>query len=66
MPILRSRPDLERRIRERFNLGTEKTVNGETPVYRKIESEDFDLLKEVERKGYIHIRIKGEVSDCNS
>lgn len=58
MPILRSRPDLEKRIRERFRLGTYKSVNGETPIYGKLSDEDLDLLKQVELKGYIHIRLK--------
>lgn len=44
------------RIREKFNLPSHTTVNGETPC--EIREEDLSLLKEVERRGFIQIRNK--------
>lgn len=55
---LKTRQETERKIRERFGLGTYKSVNGETPIFRKLSDEELELLKQVEQKGYITIRIK--------
>ena len=40
------------RIRERFGIGTYRSVNGETPA--EIREEDMELL----RRGFIQIRNK--------
>lgn len=37
------------RIRERFGIGTYRSVNGETPA--EIREEDMELLRETERRG---------------
>ena len=42
------------RIRERFGIGTYRSVNGETPA--EIREEDMELLREIERRGFIQIR----------
>lgn len=44
------------RIREKFNLPNYMTVNGETPC--NVRDEDMELLREVERRGFIKIRDK--------
>ena len=44
------------RIRERFGIGTYRSVNGETPA--EIREEDMELLRETERRGFIQIRNK--------
>lgn len=44
------------RIRDRFNLSSYVSINGETPC--EIREEDLSLLKEVERRGFIQIRNK--------
>lgn len=44
------------RIREKFNLPSYKSVNGETPV--DIREEDLPLLKETEKRRFIQIRDK--------
>lgn len=44
------------RIREKFNISSNTTVNGETPA--KIREEDLPLLKETEKRGFIQIRNK--------
>lgn len=46
------------RIQERFNLPRCVTVNGETCEPVEIRDEDWELLKETERRGYIQIRRK--------
>ena len=46
------------RIQERFKLPKCVTVNGETCQPCEIDDEDWELLKETERRGYIQIRIK--------
>ena len=38
------------RIRERFGIGTYRSVNGETPA--EIREEDMELLRETERRGF--------------
>lgn len=45
-----------KRIRERFNIPIYTTINGETPC--EIKEEDIELLREVEKIGYIQIRNK--------
>lgn len=45
-----------RRIREKFNLSSYLSVNGETPA--DIKEEDMELLRETERRGFIKIRKK--------
>ena len=49
-------PDKIVRIRERFGIGTYRSVNGETPA--EIREEDMELLRETERRGFIQIRNK--------
>ncbi|MEG1580892.1 MAG: hypothetical protein RR386_06490 [Bacteroidaceae bacterium] len=44
------------KIRERFNISNGMTLNGETTC--TINDEDLELLREVERKGYVQIRNK--------
>lgn len=44
------------RIREKFNLPSYRSVNGETPV--EIQEEDLPLLRETEKRGFIQIRRK--------
>lgn len=44
-------PDKIARIRERFGIGTYRSVNGETPA--EIREEDMELLRETERRGFI-------------
>lgn len=45
-------------IQERFNLPTCTTVNGETCEPCTIKDEDWELLQETERRGFIQIRYK--------
>ena len=45
-----------KRIREKFGMSNGMSVNRETIAY--ICAEDWELLKEVERLGYIQVRIK--------
>lgn len=47
----------QKRIRERFGLGSYMSVNGETPA--EVSEEDLPLLREVEKRGFIAIRRKG-------
>lgn len=47
---------LKRKIRDKFNIPSYTSVNGETPC--DIRDEDLELLRETERKGYIQIRNK--------
>lgn len=54
---IRLYPEKERRIREYFGLGTYKSVNGETPLHEPTEAE-LDMLRKIESKGYIQIRVK--------
>ena len=49
-----------RRIQERFRLPKGVTVNGETCEPVHIADEDWELLRETERRGYIKIRIREE------
>ncbi len=44
------------RIRKRFGIPWEVTVNGETKA--DIRDEDMELLRETERRGFIQIRFK--------
>lgn len=44
------------KIQERFHLPKGVTVNGETCEPCEIADEDWELLKETERRGYIRIR----------
>ncbi len=45
-----------RRIREKFNLSSYISINGETPA--EIREEDLPLLRETEKRGFIQIRNK--------
>ena len=47
-----------RRIEERFGFPHCVTVNGETCQPVEVKPEDWELLRETERRGYIQIRIK--------
>ena len=47
-----------RRIQERFKIPPCVTVNGETCQPVEIADEDWELLKETERRKYIQIRMK--------
>ena len=47
-----------RKIQKRFNLPSCVTVNGETCQPVEIADEDWELLKETERRKYIQIRNK--------
>lgn len=47
-----------RKIQKRFNLPDCVNVNGETCQPCEIAPEDWPLLKETERRGYIQIRYK--------
>ena len=49
-----------RRIESRFGFPHCITVNGETCQPVDVKDEDWDLLKETERRGYIQIRMKDE------
>lgn len=44
------------RIREKFNLPSYRSVNGETPT--EIREEDLPLLRETEKRRFIQIRNK--------
>ena len=46
------------RIQERFGMPSCVTVNGECCKPVDIKDEDWELLKETERRGYIQIRNK--------
>jgi hypothetical protein len=50
--------DIIHRIQERFQLPKGVTVNGVTCQPCEIKDEDWELLKETERRGYIKIRKK--------
>lgn len=50
------KPDIIKRIRERFRLPTYISVNYETEC--EIRDEDLSLLHETERRGFIQIRNK--------
>ena len=45
-----------RKIKERFGITCGVTVNGESCQPVDIKDEDWELLKETERRGYIKIR----------
>lgn len=47
---------VKQKIRERFNIPAEMSINGETSC--EIKEEDMELLRETERRGYIQIRNK--------
>lgn len=44
------------RIRNKFNIPFYTSINGETTC--EIKEEDLELLREVEKKGFIQIRNK--------
>lgn len=46
------------RIQERFGIQAPTTVNGETACPVEISDEDWPLLQETERRGFIQIRNK--------
>ena len=48
--------EMIRRIRERFHIPSGMTINRETLA--TVESENMELLREVERRGFIGIRFK--------
>ena len=45
-----------RKIREKFNLPPGMTINRETTAF--VSPEEMELLREVERRGFIGIRFK--------
>ena len=47
-----------RKIEERFGIPPCVTLNGETCQPVEIKDEDWAVLKETERRGYIQIRVK--------
>lgn len=47
-----------KRINERFGFKPCVTVNGETCEPVEVRAEDWDLLRETERRGFIQIRMK--------
>lgn len=47
-------PETILRIREKFNIPSYRTVNGETDC--EIKDEDIELLRETEKRGFIQIR----------
>lgn len=49
-------PDVIVRIRKKFNVPSYTSVNYETEC--EIKNEDFPLLEETERRGFIRIRNK--------
>lgn len=49
--------DIER-IEQRFGFPHCVTVNGETCQPVAVKDEDWELLRETERRGYIQIRMK--------
>ena len=49
-----------RKIEDRFGFPHCVTVNGETCRPVDVRDEDWDLLKETERRGYIQIRMKDD------
>ena len=49
-------PDIIGKIREKFNIPHHISVNYETEC--EIKDEDFSLLEETERRGFIRIRNK--------
>ena len=49
-------PDVIVRIRKQFNIPSYTSVNYETEC--EIKDEDFSLLEETERRGFIRIRNK--------
>lgn len=52
-----------RRINGRFGIPQCTTINGETCKPVDIKDEDWELLKETERRGYIKIRFEYEKGD---
>lgn len=44
------------KIRERFGIKCGVTINGETCVPVEIKDEDWEILQETVRRGYIQIR----------
>ena len=53
--ITKDRTAIEK-IRERFNIPSGTTINGETPA--DIEDCDFPILEETAKRGFIQIRYK--------
>ena len=49
-----------RRIQQRFGFPECVTVNGETCNPVEVKPEDWKLLRETERRGYIQIRMKDD------
>lgn len=47
-----------KRIQQKFGFTTCVDVNGETCKPVEVKDEDWELLKETERRGYIEIRYK--------
>ena len=47
-----------RKIEERFGIPHCVTINGETCKPVEIKDEDWAVLQETERRGYIQIRVK--------
>lgn len=53
-----------RKIRERFGLPSYMTVNGETDA--EVSDEDFPLLEETARRGFIQIRKLNRIEEKSS
>lgn len=51
-----------RKIRQRFGITAGTTINGETPA--EIKDEDYALLQETARRGFIQIRKYKEELSC--
>lgn len=49
-------PAAKGKIRVRFGIPQYTTINGETPC--EIKDEDLELLRQVEKKGFIELRNK--------
>ncbi|GAE83360.1 hypothetical protein GGR06_001632 [Bacteroides reticulotermitis] len=49
-------PEIKERICNRFGIPRYTTINGETPC--EIRDEDLELLRQVEKKGFIELRNK--------
>lgn len=51
-----AKTDIQKEIREKFNIPNYLTINGETPC--EISDSDFESLKKIESQGFIQLRIK--------
>lgn len=51
-------PEEATRIEQRFGFPHGQTINGESLQPVTVKPEDWELLRETEKRGYIKIRIK--------